>query len=111
MARNRGKYMYIELAIPRSSAWFPLLEAEAAAKGLSLAQVALERLATVYLRESPLSIMSRASTSLPVASSNSMRSQIDQAIDPEFEDEAEPRLDDQQAANNAATFLDNGGFF
>lgn len=111
MARNWEKYMYVELAIPRSSAWFPLLEAEAAAKGQTLAQVALERLANIYLRESPLSAMSRASTSLPATSSTPKASLLGQPGAADLEDEAEPQLNDSQAANNAAAFLDNGGLF
>lgn len=109
MARNWEKYMYVELAIPRNSAWFPLLEAEAAAKGQSLAQVTLERLAAIYLRESQLSGMSRATTILP-AVSTSKASPLNQASEAEPEEEAEPHLNDHQAANNAAAFLDNGGF-
>ncbi|HEX7737678.1 MAG TPA: hypothetical protein VF458_22705 [Ktedonobacteraceae bacterium] len=110
MARNWEKYMYVELAIPRSSAWFPLLEAEAEAKGQTLAQVALERLANIYLRENRLSAMSRASTSLP-ATSSTPKTQLSQPGAADLEDEAEPHLNDNQAANNAAAFLDNGGFF
>ncbi|SRR5258707_8606395 len=108
MARNWEKYMYVELAIPRNSAWYPLLEAEAAAKGLPLAQIALERLAVAYLdgghtASTPGTARSQAPASLTPGSSRSGTAL------PAGE-EAEPQLSEEQAAHNAAAFLDNGGF-
>ena len=48
MARNREKYDYAELAIPRDSALYQALCADAAASGQPLAQIALLRLADYY---------------------------------------------------------------
>ncbi|HEY0756319.1 MAG TPA: hypothetical protein VGD98_20355 [Ktedonobacteraceae bacterium] len=104
MARNWEKYMYVELAIPRNSAWFPLLEAEAAAKGQPLAQVTLEKLAASYLRGNLA-----ASASLSNKLNHLSPAQQSQLVDSEFADDIEPQLSEEQAAHNAASFLDNGG--
>ena len=106
MPRNYEKYVYAELAIPRNSAWFPLLVAEAEAKGQPLAQIALERLAASYLRGGQL----RGSTGLPASAPGRM---LPLAADGALEDDTELELNEQQAASNAAAFLDDngGGFF
>jgi hypothetical protein len=103
MARNWEKYMYVELAMLRSSAWYPLLEAEAAVKGQPLAQIVLEHLATFYLNQAAMA--GRPLTQPPLASKTG------QAVAAPANEEPEPQLSEEQATTNAATFLDNVGFF
>lgn len=121
MARNHEKYFYAELAIPRNSAWYPLLVAEAEAKGQPPAQVALERLAASYLNgnqpANPVIV-----TQVPVASRQlptpppavpvprlSIAAPAGSVLN---EDDVDLELSEERAASNAAAFLDaNGGFF
>ncbi len=103
MPRNHEKYAYTELAIPRNSVWFPLLAAEAEAKGQPLAQVALERLAASYLTASALG--PTASRPLPAP----WPPMLGPAAAAAPEDDSDLELDEQRAASNAAAFLDNNG--
>lgn len=107
MARNHEKYVYAELAIPRNSAWYLLLVAEAEAKGLPLSQVALERLAATYLTKA------QSGTPAPPTSKQlAAQSASGPAAEAALEDDTDPELSAERAANNAAAFLDNnGGFF
>lgn len=112
MPRNYDKYFYAELAIPRNSAWYPLLVAEAEAKGLPLAQVALERLAATYfIPGHPSNSPSGALTNTrPLASLQSPV--VGPASAAELEDDEDLELNEERAASNAAAFLENnGGFF
>jgi len=111
MPRNYDKYFYAELAIPRNSAWYPLLVAEAEAKGLPLAQVALERLAATYfIPGHPSNSPSGALTNTrPLAS---LQAPIVGPASAELEDDEDLELNEERAASNAAAFLENnGGFF
>ena len=111
MPRNYDKYFYAELAIPRNSAWYPLLVAEAEAKGLPLAQVALERLAATYfIPGHPANSPSGALTNTrPLAP---LQSPVVGPATAELEDDEDLELNEERAANNAAAFLENnGGFF
>lgn len=119
MGRNYEKYVYAELSIPRNSAWYPLLLAEAEAKGLPLAQVALERLAATYLSANQ-TLNSVVVTPVPATSrqlvplsplSQAPKSPAIEAPDEEEEDDLE--LNEQRAARNADAFLEanGGGFF
>jgi hypothetical protein len=110
MARNRDKYIYAELAIPRNAVWYPLLLAEAEVKGLPLPQVALERLAASYLAPGQLTnsvVASASAITRQLASLSSM--QLTGEVSPG--DDAELELSEERAANNAAAFLDNDGSF
>ena len=107
MPRNHEKYFYAELAIPRNSAWYPLLVAEAEAKGLPLAQVALERLAATYfIANSPSGVLSTTRPLVPRQSPV-----VGPATEAELEDDEDLELNEERAANNAAAFLDNNGGF
>lgn len=119
MARNHEKYLYAELAIPRNSAWYPLLVAEAEAKGLPPAQVALERLAASYLTGNspasavmvtPVPVASRQLPSPPPAPKLTVAAPAGGILD---KDDADLELSEERAASNAAAFLDasGGGFF
>jgi hypothetical protein len=122
MARNHEKYLYAELAIPRNSAWYPLLVAEAEAKGLPLAQVALERLAASYLTGNStanpvmvtqVSAPGRQLLSTPPALPAPKRTVAAPAGGIPDEDDVDLELSEERAASNAAAFLDanGGGFF
>lgn len=122
MARNHEKYLYAELAIPRNSAWYPLLVAEAEAKGLPPAQVALERLAASYLignqpvnpvLVTPTQTASRQLLSPPPALPAPKLSVVVQTGSIPDEDNIDLELSEERAASNAAAFLDSngGGFF
>lgn len=124
MARNHEKYVYAELSIPRNSAWYPLLLAEAEAKGLPLAQVALERLAASYLSTSqaansvvvtpvPATPTGQLAALAPVPQTPKL-SIIEPTIEvPDDDDDADLELNEKRAARNAAAFLEvnGGGFF
>lgn len=112
MARNHEKYVYAEMAIPRNSAWYPLLVAEAEAKGLPLAQVALERLAASYLLGSqltsavtvaPVSVVPRQLAPAPKPPA------VGTAIEALPEGDENVTLSEERAASNAAAFLDSNG--
>lgn len=121
MARNHEKYLYAELAIPRNSAWYPLLVAEAEAKGLPLTQVALERLAASYLMGhqaahtvmvTPVPATGRQlPSSVPALPAPKLTAARPAPSAPD-DDDVDLELSEERAANNAAAFLDaNGGFF
>lgn len=121
MARNHEKYVYAELAIPRNSAWYPLLAAEAEAKGLPLSQIALERLAASYLtgnQVAPTAVVpsvpaaGRQLSTLPPAPAVPKPSRIETTGNP-VDDDDELELSEERAARNAVAFLEvnGGGFF
>ena len=124
MARNHEKYVYAELSIPRNSAWYPLLLAEAEAKGLPLAQVALERLAASYLsaNQATNSVVVTPVPATPtgqlVALAPVPQTPKPPAVEPAIEvsdddEDVDLELNEQRAARNAAAFLEanGGGFF
>lgn len=108
MGRNHEKYVYAELAIPRHSAWYPLLLAEAEAKGLPIAQVALERLAASYLTNKQ---ETRATVTAPVVSGQAtpQRPEARFVSAAPFEDNADLEWSEERAASNALAFLDQNG--
>lgn len=122
MARNHEKYVYAELAIPRNSAWYPLLVAEAETKGQPLSQVALERLAASYLTGNqaanavmvtPVPAASKQLSSPSPARPAPKLTVARPAIEVPDDDDVELELSEERAASNAAAFLDanGGGFF
>jgi hypothetical protein len=137
MGRNREKYDYAELAIPRDSVLYQALCSDAAASGQPLAQVALLRLADYYAYRQPearlqsIAIRSAQGTppatipSAPARSDTTRQSTpflsnvspatpliVSPAIETgEAQEEGEPELSADQASRNAAALLAHEGFF
>lgn len=102
MARNREKYLYLELAILRDSLLFQALLADAAASGKPLAQVAVQRLADYYRtssRPDPAQIIQP-----PRRTGSLIAKEAPSLVSPAHE-EKEPEYLIEQARANAAAAL------